>query len=187
MGFALAAAARDCGHRVALVHGPVAIAPPAGIPVSAVTSARELRAACRRLWPKYDVLIMTAAVADFTVARTAASKLKKSRTGLTLRLIPNPDILAELSRERRTGQVVIGFALEDRAARRNAAAKLRRKQLDAIVLNRPAAIGADRSAVEVLIRGGSWRRLPPASKSATARRLIRLVEELAARLRRASR
>jgi len=178
MGFALAVAAVQRGHDVRIVHGPVAIAPPAGIRATAVVSAAEMLAACERIWPRCDALIMAAAVADYAPARVSKSKLKKSRAALTIRLIPTADVLTTLSASRRPGQIVMGFALEDRAPRRNAAAKLRRKGLDAIVLNRPSAIGADVSSVELLTRGGKWKRLSRSHKGRQAQRLVLELERI---------
>ncbi len=179
MGFAIAAAARKRGHKVTLIHGPVSLDAPAGLRTVTVTSAADMLAACRAAWPRHDALIMTAAVADYTPAAPLGHKLKKSPHGLTLRLKPTADILATLSAQRRHGQMVIGFALEDVDARRNAESKLRRKNLDAIVLNRPSNIGSHRAAMDVLIRGGAWRTWRPAAKVRIAERVVRLAEELA--------
>lgn len=178
MGFALAAAATGRGLRVTLVHGPVALQPPVGVRTVAVVSARQMLAACRQLWPTHDALLMAAAVADYAPARPARRKLKKSRRPLTVRLEPTPDILAELAAGRERHQVVVGFALEDRAGRRNAARKLVQKDLDAIVLNRPAAIGAQRSEIEILVRGKPWLAPIRGTKRRHADRLVRLVIDL---------
>jgi len=178
MGFALAAVARRRGHRVTLVHGPVALRPPSGVTSVAVVSAAQMLAACKMLWPKHDVLIMAAAVADYTPLRAAAHKRKKSARELRLRLKPTPDILAQLAARRRTDQIVVGFALEDRSPRGNARRKLEGKRLDAIVLNRPQAIGASACALDVLVCGRPWRSFDPASKRQQAVRIVRLVESL---------
>ncbi len=179
MGFALAAAARARGHRVTLIHGPVALPPPAGVTCRAVLSAAQMLRACRAAWPKHDVLIMAAAVADYTVAKRSAVKLKKTRRDLTLRLVPTVDILATLAGARRARQRVIGFALEDRAPRRHARAKLEKKGLDAIVLNSPRAISADRSRLQWLVRGAGWTVLPESAKQSSAQQIVRLAERLA--------
>ena len=178
MGFALAAAARRRGMTVTLVHGPVVLKPPAGVRAVPVVSAQQMLDACVKLWPKHDALIMAAAVADYEPACRSATKRKKSSRDLTLRLRPTPDILATLSAHRREDQVVVGFALEDRAPRRNAAAKLRRKGLDAIVLNRPNVIGAQHAALDILVRGRPWRSLPAAAKPRQAVEIVRLTAEL---------
>lgn len=178
MGFALAAAAKGRGHRVMLVHGPVAIQPARGVRTISVLSAAEMLAACRQQWPRQNILIMAAAVADYAPARTARTKLKKQPGPRALRLKPTVDILEALSRDRRPEQLVIGFALEDRNARRNAEAKLRGKRLDAIVLNRPETIGSERASVEWLVAGRAWEVLPASSKLRLAQRLIRAAEAL---------
>lgn len=187
MGFALAAAAALRGHRVSLVTGPVQLPTPAAVRRIDVVSAADMLHACRRLWRTHDVLIMAAAVADYSPARRARLKRKKGNAALVVRLVPTIDILATLARDRRASQLVVGFALEDRAARYRAAAKLRRKRLDAIVLNSPAAIAADRSRLEVLAlpqpgsKSAAWRTLPLADKSAQAKLLLELIEDLARR------
>jgi phosphopantothenoylcysteine decarboxylase / phosphopantothenate---cysteine ligase len=178
MGFALAAAALKRGMRVTLVHGPVGLEKPAGVRAVAVVSAAELLAECRRLWQRHDVLIMAAAVADYTPTRAARFKRKKSEADLVLRLKPTVDILRDLAARRRAEQIVIGFALEDRAGRRNAQRKLRDKRLDAIVLNRPEAIGAGKAAIEILIAGRRWRTLAAGPKSRQALEIVRVAEEL---------
>lgn len=178
MGFALARAAVQRGHRVTLVHGPVALPPPPGVRCVAAVSARQMLAACQRLWPRQDVLIMAAAVADYEPALRSRYKVRAARGQRILRLRPTPDVLAMLSAARRPGQVVIGFALEDRQPRRSASAKLRRKGLDAIVLNSPRAISATRSRLEVQVAGQGWERWPLADKARLAERLIRLAERL---------
>ncbi|RMF70814.1 MAG: phosphopantothenoylcysteine decarboxylase [Planctomycetota bacterium] len=179
MGIAIAAAAARRGHSVTLVHGPVSIRPPRGVRAIGVISAAEMLKACLREWPRQDALVMAAAVADYTPARRRATKLKKSSGELSLRLKPTPDVLRRLSRNRRADQVVIGFALEDTHARRNAAEKLARKNLDAIVLNRPHVIGSADTAMEILLAGEpGWITVPPCAKAAAATRLVRLVERL---------
>ncbi len=179
MGFAIAAEAIRRGHAVTLIHGPVALAPPAGVRTEAIVSAAEMLEACRRAWPRQDVLIMSAAVADYRPARVSDSKIKKSRDDLTLELEPTTDVLADLSGKRRAGQRVIGFALEDRDPRENARSKLERKGLDAIVLNPPAAIGRTRSRLEILRRGGEWAVHAMRDKAAHARTIVDLAESIA--------
>ncbi len=179
MGVALAEAARQRGHRVHLVAGPLSVPLPRRPALTRVTTARQMLAACRRLWPGFNVLIMAAAVADYRPARTLARKHKRGRGPWRVTLVPNPDIVAELAAAKRPDQLVVGFALEDRDARRRAERKLRDKGLDMIVLNSPASIGAARARFEVLVSGGSWRVLRETSKAAVARRVIRLIERLA--------
>jgi phosphopantothenoylcysteine decarboxylase/phosphopantothenate--cysteine ligase len=179
MGFAIAAAAARRGHAVTLVHGPVTLAPTPGVTIRPVISAADMLGVCRAEWPRQDVLIMAAAVADYRPRRSATRKLKKGADTINLELEPTDDVLAALSKKRRAGQVLIGFALEDRAPRQNAESKLQRKGLDAIVLNPPSAIAVDRSRIEILRRDGRWTRSHLAQKSAHAVRIVTLAEELA--------
>ncbi|MCG3128432.1 MAG: hypothetical protein CHACPFDD_03320 [Phycisphaerae bacterium] len=179
MGFAIAQAFRRRGHRVTLIHGPVAVRPPADVRAVAVVSAAEMLAACRRAWPRHDVLVMTAAVADYAPRRVLRHKLKKGTGGANLALRPTADILARLSARRHRRQVVIGFALEDRDAQSYAEAKLAGKRLDAIVLNSPANIGGVRGRVEVLVRNAGWTAPRATTKRGIAAWLARLAELLA--------
>lgn len=178
MGFALAAAAAARGHAVTLVHGPVALRPPRGVRARAVISADQMWRACRAAWPGCDVLIMAAAVADYSPARRSRHKLKKSGAGLTIELRPTMDILAALSARRRAGQRVIGFALEDRRGRVHAARKLEQKYLDAIILNSPAAIGVRETRLDLLVRGAEWAPLGLVGKSKAAKLLVSVAEQL---------
>jgi phosphopantothenoylcysteine decarboxylase/phosphopantothenate--cysteine ligase len=177
MGFALAAAAAERGHRATLIHGPVAIEPAPGVRAIAITSAADLLTACRDEWPSHDALIMAAAVADYTPKHRFTTKLKKSAAAMTVKLEPTIDVLADLAKSRRADQIVVGFALEDHSPRRNAESKLRRKKLDAIVLNKPAAMSADHSTVEILVRGCPWESVGKCAKNRLAQRIVRLVEQ----------
>lgn len=184
MGCAIARAALARGHQVALVCGPLEVAPPP-CDVRRVVSAAEMLEACIRLLPEADAVVMAAAPADFRPAERVAGKIKKAAAPRTLRLAPTPDILRELAR-RRTRQVLVGFALEACNAERNARAKLRAKGLDLIVANSPQAIAAERATVRFLYPDGSGETLEDAPKEAIAARLIEAVERLAALRRRAT-
>ncbi len=137
MGTALALEAADRGADVIMVAGPDSITPdhPA-VNVIHVESALEMLQACLKYIDNTDIAILAAAVADFRPATTAQTKIKRegNRT-MTLQLLANPDIAAELGSRRHPGQILVGFALETENAQENAAAKLRRKGLDWIVLN----------------------------------------------------
>jgi len=178
MGYALAQVAFDRGHRVVLVSGPVAIDPPTGVKLVRVESASQMAAAAKRSFKTCDVAILTAAVSDYRPARREPKKLPKSGRPFTFKLEPTEDIAAALGRVKGR-RITVGFAMEDHAARRHAEAKLDRKRCDAIVLNGPANIAADRARVDVLVRGGRWQRWPSAAKSEVAERIIQVVERLA--------
>ena len=99
MGFAVARAARAAGHEVTLIAGPVALKTPPGVTRIDVVSARDMLNAVRTIIARADVLVMTAAVADWRPARRAARKLKKTEMSDTLHLVRNPDILKTIDRQ----------------------------------------------------------------------------------------
>ncbi len=134
MGYALADAAQSRGAKVILVSGPTALHPPARCEVVKVTTADEMRAAVLDRMKDATLVVKAAAVADYRPVSIAAHKLK--RTGpITLELAPTEDILAEVVRRRRPGQLIVGFAAETENRMENGRAKLLRKGADAIVVN----------------------------------------------------
>jgi phosphopantothenoylcysteine decarboxylase/phosphopantothenate--cysteine ligase len=179
MGLAVAAEALRRGHEVELVLGPVEIEPPAGARVTRIRSAAELLAECQRLFPECDAMVAAAAVADYRPAERAAGKIKKSGRGLTLRLVPNPDVAALLGGMKRPAQIIVGFALETAAAeqaRANAEAKMAAKRQDFAVLNSPAALGARETEVSFLAAGEGWTGPEKLSKDAIAARILDFIE-----------
>jgi phosphopantothenoylcysteine decarboxylase/phosphopantothenate--cysteine ligase len=182
MGYALAAAAAARGHVVTLISGPVNLAPPAGVRTIHVVSAAEMAGAARSLWPRQDAAIMTAAVCDYRPARRARRKMAKTAEPLALKLVPTEDIARSLGAAKHQGQILVGFAMEDRAGRAHAESKLRRKNCDAIVLNHLASAGSDHTQVDVLMVGKAWLHWGRARKERIAVRLIQLVERLSGRV-----
>jgi phosphopantothenoylcysteine decarboxylase / phosphopantothenate---cysteine ligase len=183
MGFALAQAAHDRGAQVTLVAANVALATPPGVVRRDVVTAAELEQACQREFPGCDVLLMSAAVADFAPAAPANGKLKKSqRERLELVLVATADILAGLAAKRRQDQTLVGFAAEHGAgAVETARAKLADKGLDALVVNdiARADIGFDVDANEVTILSlGGDRHVPRASKALVAQAILDTVQSL---------
>ncbi len=176
MGFAIAEEAARRGADVTLVAGPVGLETPPGVTRIDVTTAREMRDATVAHAERADLVVMTAAVADYAPAEPQAHKLKKTADDLTLRLVRTPDILAELGQAKKTGQVLVGFAMETRDGRENARAKLVRKNLDAIVLNvlgeAGAGFGAGTNRVTVLWADGREDALPLAAKRDVASALL---------------
>ncbi len=179
MGYALARAARRRGHEVVLISGPVALKPPKDVEVVHVVSADQMSRACKKAFADCQAVIMTAAVCDYYPEYQLDHKLKKQAKPRPVKLLPTEDILATLGR-RKAGRVLVGFAMEDHAHHKHAEGKLRRKRLDAIVLNGPQNIGGDRAQVDVLVSSGQWERWPAASKNAVAARVVRLTERLVA-------
>jgi len=181
MGMALAEAARQAGHRVTLVLGPVETPQPPVDELVHVTTAQEMFDAVAGRFGACDAFLAAAAVADYRPAEPAQEKIRKGSGGFTLDLEPTPDILAEMSRRRRPGQVLVGFCLESQDLEARARAKLAAKGLDLIVANPPAAIGADRQDALLIRRDGAAERLGQVAKVDLARRIIEAVERLSAR------
>jgi phosphopantothenoylcysteine decarboxylase/phosphopantothenate--cysteine ligase len=195
MGFALAQAAGARGAEVTLVAANVGLAAPAGVARREVVTAAELKQACEQEFADCDVLLMAAAVADFTPVAPHDGKLKKAdRTRLELVLEPTADVLVGLAAKRRAGQTLVGFAAEHgEEAIELARAKLLAKGLDAIVVNdiSRADIGFDVDANEVTILGVRNRvgaagqrseieqwHVPRAAKAAVAEGILDVVESL---------
>ena len=143
MGYALAEECAKRGWDVELVSGPTKLeVKHPNIRRTDVESAAEMYDAATALFPSCDAAIMCAAVADFTVDAVAAEKIKRGESGLELNLVPTRDIAAALGAQKRADQRLVGFALENVNELAHAQEKLRRKQLDFIVLNSLNDLGA---------------------------------------------
>jgi len=134
MGYALAEAALSRGAKVILISGPSQLHPPAHCELIRITTAAEMRAAVLERMTEATLVIKAAAVADYRPVTISEQKLKRSGP-LTLELAPTEDILAEVVRRRRPGQLIVGFAAETENRMENGRAKLLAKGADAIVVN----------------------------------------------------
>ena len=190
MGFAIAGRAARRGARVTLVAGPVNLPTPPGVDRIDVRSAESMRTT---LWnvmgsdlAGVDALVMAAAVADFRPATPSTEKIRRTEQGLTLTLVPNPDLLAEIGRARQgTRPVLVGFALgteSDEQAIATARTKLSEKRVDLVVANHASeSIGRDDIRVH-LVGPESAELVERADKAVVAERLLdRLAAELSAR------
>jgi phosphopantothenoylcysteine decarboxylase/phosphopantothenate--cysteine ligase len=185
MGYALATAARDRGARVTLISGPAELEPPEGVELCRFERVADLLDAISVRYGDADALIMVAAVADFRVAEVTDHKLKRGSSELTLRLVPNPDVLAETARLPVAHQPVrIGFAAETDDLEANAAAKLARKHLDLIVANdvsrEGSGFGTDTNQVTLLWPDARRRELPLLAKTEVAEQVLDAVRDLLA-------
>jgi phosphopantothenoylcysteine decarboxylase/phosphopantothenate--cysteine ligase len=144
---------------------------PSGIDVCHVVSAWDMQRAVQRRFPGTDLLFMVAAVCDMRPARRSRGKPPKAALARSLRLVPNPEFVAGLAR-RKGRRVVVGFALEPTGSVARGRAKLRRKNLDLIVVNRGSAIGGPRTSAVVLTAAGEHSRVDNVTKTAFARRLV---------------
>lgn len=170
MGFALAAAAKKLGADVTLISGPVSIPTPKGVRRIDVINAAEMRKEIIKRQKKFDIIVMAAAVADFKAAKFSAHKIKKQKNQKThaLKLIRNPDILAELGKKKRTDQLLIGFAVESKNLEVYALRKLKEKKCDWIVANRHTVIGKERGHAILLSKEGRRVVLPELPKDELA-------------------
>ena len=141
MGYAVAEQAKARGAEVVLISGPTHLKPPMGVGFKACKTAEEMNSMVQECFPKCDVLVMSAAVGDFTAEKLEKEKIKKrSKKGQTLNLVPTKDILMEVSKIK-TQQFVVGFAAETQNLIQSALEKLRNKKLDLIVANDISAPG----------------------------------------------
>lgn len=149
MGFAVAKTAWYRGAEVTVVAGPTTAEIPPGVHLCPVTSALEMRQAVLERFGTADIVVKAAAVGDFRVDERASNKIKRGdREWLDLRLVQNPDIVAELGDRKKPGQLLVGFAAETESLDLHARAKMERKKLDAIVANDVTAPGAGFSSVD---------------------------------------
>jgi phosphopantothenoylcysteine decarboxylase/phosphopantothenate--cysteine ligase len=183
MGTALAQAARERGADVTLVSANVALATPVGVTRREVVTAAELQSACEQEFASCEVLLMSAAVADFTPAAPANGKIKKAeRELLEIALAPTADILAGLAAQRHKGQTLIGFAAEHGSeAVELAREKLTAKGLDALVVNdisRPdIGFDVDENEVTIIAAGGDVH-VARTTKARVAEAILDTVERL---------
>lgn len=176
MGFALARACAEAGAGVTAVCGPVALATPAGVTRIDVHSAVQMRDAVLAQLPT-DIFIAVAAVADYRPAVSAEHKIKKGAATLSLELVANPDILAEVA-ARADAPFCVGFAAESRNLAEYAEGKRRAKRLPLVVGNLVQdGLGGATNAV-TLFDGAGAHPLPPGDKQAIARAIVRHIAEL---------
>ena len=183
MGFALAEELANRGAEVVLVAGPVSLKMehPAVRRVD-VESAGQMYEAVVAEFPTCDAAILSAAVADFTPLNRADHKIKRGEEAMRVDLMPTRDIAAELGKEKKKGQVLVGFALETHDEEKNALSKLKRKNFDFIVLNSlndaGAGFGVDTNKVTMIDREGGKREFGLKSKKAVAKDIVDRLKEL---------
>ncbi len=183
MGIALAEKAVQMGAEATLILGPVEgvnISPK--IRVIRVTSAEEMYEAAKNEFPASDVAILAAAVADFRPAERFDQKVKSDREELVIRLVPTPDIAAELGRMKTNKQILVGFALETENELQNAMEKIRKKNLDYIVLNtlrdEGAGFGYDTNKITIIDKVGNQKEYPLKSKIEVAEDILKYLQEV---------
>ena len=183
MGYSLAEVASELGAEVTLVSGPVSLNSPPGVHVVDVESASEMYEEVISVMDNMDIIIGTAAVADYKPAVYANQKVKKQEGDSTLELTRTKDILAEVGK-RKTGQILVGFAAETIHVDEYAKKKLVKKNADMIVANNVtqegAGFGTDTNIVTLFTKNGDHKELPLLSKKEVAREIFKEIESLLA-------
>jgi len=182
MGYAIAQAALEAGHKVILVSGPVAIQPPAGAQFVGINTGDEMFDVVQSRIHEADALVMCAAVADFKPAHYSGSKIKKQNAPRHIDLIPARDILASIVRPQKN-ILIAGFAAETESLSENAQKKLREKQCDVIVGNDVSRMDtgfeSDDNELVLFFRNGETVAMPRENKYLLAKKLIKIFEQLA--------
>ena len=181
MGYAIARAAVKMNLQTVLVSGPVNLAPPEGVEFVPVESAAEMAEAMKKAAAEADIIVMAAAVADYRPKQYSTSKVKKSDGDMCIELERTEDILLSLGKNKKPGQILVGFAAETDDLLQNAQGKLERKNLDYIAANIVGVpgrgFGADNNAITLLGRNGSRTEFALQSKEALAESLLKFVLE----------
>lgn len=186
MGYSIAEAFADAGAEVILVSGPTALKPNnKDVKIVHVTSAASMYAECNELIQDIDIVVFAAAVADFTPEVREKNKIKRDREELVIRLKPTLDIAGELGKKKRPDQLFIGFALETNEGLTNATEKLKRKNLDFIVLNSlqdaGAGFGTETNKITIIDKSGNIDKFELKLKSDVAldivKKTIKLIED----------
>ncbi|MDA0986186.1 MAG: bifunctional phosphopantothenoylcysteine decarboxylase/phosphopantothenate--cysteine ligase CoaBC [Bacteroidetes bacterium] len=182
MGFALARAAKNRGAKVTLITGPVSLEAPKNIKRINVTTSQEMSKNVFNESKKNEIIIMSAAVADFTPTKTEKNKIKKNlKNNLTIKLKTTTDILGSLKKKNKKA-IIVGFALETENEVKNATSKLYHKNIDMIVLNslkdKGAGFGGDNNKVTIIDKFESIEELPLLSKYEVADEILNRVVKL---------
>ena len=176
MGYAIAEAARERGLQVTLVSGPVNLERPAGVDFIQIESAADMAQAMKQAAETADIIVMAAAVADYRPKQYSTSKVKKSDGDMCIELERTEDILLSLGKNKKPGQILVGFAAETYDLLKNAQGKLERKNLDFIAANIVGVPGrgfaADTNAITLIARNGSQTEFALQSKKDLAGALI---------------
>lgn len=180
MGYALAEAAARRGAEVTLISGPTKIEASSQIELIRLSSAEEMFEAVKKHYQKADCMIFSAAVSDYRPDKAADKKMKKKSDDLQITLQPTPDILKYVGEHKKSGQFLVGFALETDNEVENAEGKLKRKKLDLIVLNslkdQGAGFGHDSNKVTLIDANNNYEEYELKSKAMVAEDILNAIE-----------
>jgi len=175
MGYSLATAALERGAKVTLISGPTNLCPPKGVKLIKINTTLEMYDAVMNNYIEQNIIIKSAAVADYRPETVSTSKIKKTEGNLTLKLVRNPDILKELGRLKED-RVLVGFAAESDNVIENAKGKIKRKNLDFIVANditeEGAGFGIDTNIVSIIDKSDKIEKIEKCSKIQIAHRIL---------------
>ncbi len=180
MGYEIARCARQIGFQVTLISGPTALKVPKGLQLIPVVTAEQMKKSVLKAWPLTDILIMTAAVCDYTPVHFSPRKIKRIKQK-TIRFKRTDDIL-ECVGKRKGKRLVVGFSLETEQVEQNAIRKLKRKNLDFIVANwyspKNNPFGQNRTSMIVMHKSGRKTHLKNVTKSQAAKALLAEIIDL---------
>lgn len=180
MGYEIAKEARDRGANVTLISGPTNLKEPFGIDVINVSTNEEMYNAILSKFEGADIIIKSAAVADYKPSEYSEKKIKKGSQGLELNLIRDRDILKTLGEQKKKNQIIIGFAAESHDLIKNAQSKLEKKNLDYIVANnilsKDTGFGTDNNKVTIIGKEGFELSLEKMSKREVAKNIFDLIK-----------
>lgn len=178
-GYAIASALETLGAKVTLVTGPTALPTPVNVTRHDIVSAHDMLAACSSYFDTADIIVMSAAVADYTPIEVAPQKIKKKTENLQIELKKTVDILATLGARKTAKQTLIGFALETNNELQNAQDKLVRKNLDYIVLNsmqdKGAGFASDTNKITIITQKGEIKLFELKSKQEVAKDICAVI------------
>jgi phosphopantothenoylcysteine decarboxylase/phosphopantothenate--cysteine ligase len=177
MGFALARAALKKRHKVILITAPTFEKPPEEADILRVETSAQMFKAVKKHFFRCDCLIMAAAVTDYTAAHKSRTKIKRKSRVMNIKLKPTDDILKWGSKHKKKNQLVIGFALEDNDIRQKSEEKLKEKNLNMIIANTHAAIGADKTTVHIKTPHNKWKKIENKTKNFIAGKIIEEIED----------
>jgi len=171
MGFAIAEAARNRGADVVLIAANTSLKAPEGIGLVNVQNAKQMKDEVEKYFKNSDILVMSAAVSDFSPQKTSLDKIKKGKEAIGVELVPTEDILSGISKQKGK-RVIVGFSVESRDLLNSSRAKLKAKGLDMIVANGVNAFESDSSKVSIIKKSGKVIDLPELPKSMSADKIL---------------
>ena len=182
MGYAIAETAASMGAEVSLISGPTALADPPHLQIKRVVSSKDMFEAVQRIAAEQDILIMSAAVSDYSPTTMADQKIKKSEEEMSISLKKTKDILKYLGQKKQEGQLLVGFALETNDEISHAKTKLEKKNLDFIVLNslrdKGAGFAHDTNKITILDRWGNIQAYELKSKKEVAKDIMNKIVDI---------